>query len=92
MIDSIKDESVELIFRVQPVKKEQSRRGIFDSSQQELIHQEKFAFEDREKEEKTPFSPAKNKITPHQRQASKVGRNEPCPCGSGKKYKKCCGK
>lgn len=22
----------------------------------------------------------------------KVGRNEPCPCGSGKKYKKCCGK
>ena len=25
------------------------------------------------------------------RNASKVGRNEPCPCGSGKKYKKCCG-
>jgi uncharacterized protein YecA (UPF0149 family) len=22
---------------------------------------------------------------------SRVGRNEPCPCGSGKKYKKCCG-
>jgi len=22
----------------------------------------------------------------------KVGRNEPCPCGSGVKYKKCCGK
>jgi SWIM/SEC-C metal-binding protein len=21
-----------------------------------------------------------------------VGRNDPCPCGSGKKYKKCCGK
>ena len=25
------------------------------------------------------------------REARKVGRNEPCPCGSGKKYKKCCG-
>jgi len=25
------------------------------------------------------------------RQQPKVGRNEPCPCGSGKKYKKCCG-
>jgi uncharacterized protein len=25
------------------------------------------------------------------RTAFKVGRNEPCPCGSGKKYKKCCG-
>jgi uncharacterized protein YecA (UPF0149 family) len=22
----------------------------------------------------------------------KIGRNEPCPCGSGKKYKRCCGK
>lgn len=26
------------------------------------------------------------------REEKKVGRNEPCPCGSGKKYKKCCGK
>lgn len=26
------------------------------------------------------------------RQGKKVGRNDPCPCGSGKKYKKCCGK
>jgi uncharacterized protein len=25
------------------------------------------------------------------RNASKVGRNDPCPCGSGKKYKRCCG-
>jgi len=27
---------------------------------------------------------------PAQRRASKVGRNDPCPCGSGKKYKNCC--
>ncbi|MFA4875048.1 MAG: SEC-C metal-binding domain-containing protein, partial [bacterium] len=26
------------------------------------------------------------------REAPKIGRNDPCPCGSGKKYKKCCGK
>jgi preprotein translocase subunit SecA len=26
------------------------------------------------------------------REAPKVGRNDPCPCGSGKKYKNCCGK
>ncbi|MGZ3647656.1 MAG: preprotein translocase subunit SecA [Syntrophales bacterium] len=26
------------------------------------------------------------------REAKKVGRNDPCPCGSGKKYKKCCGR
>jgi preprotein translocase subunit SecA len=29
---------------------------------------------------------------PQQRKSKKVGRNDPCPCGSGKKYKKCCGK
>lgn len=28
---------------------------------------------------------------PAQRATPKVGRNDPCPCGSGKKYKKCCG-
>ena len=27
-----------------------------------------------------------------QQQMAAVGRNDPCPCGSGKKYKKCCGK
>ncbi|WP_417401992.1 SEC-C metal-binding domain-containing protein, partial [Hominenteromicrobium sp.] len=26
------------------------------------------------------------------RSGEKIGRNEPCPCGSGLKYKKCCGK
>jgi preprotein translocase subunit SecA len=29
---------------------------------------------------------------PVKREAKKVGRNDPCPCGSGKKYKKCCGR
>lgn len=29
--------------------------------------------------------------TPYRRENPKVGRNEPCPCGSGKKFKKCCG-
>ncbi len=30
--------------------------------------------------------------TPYRREAPKTGRNDPCPCGSGKKYKKCCGR
>ena len=33
------------------------------------------------------LNPPKSKTT-----EKKVGRNEPCPCGSGNKYKKCCGK
>ena len=32
------------------------------------------------------------KAAPFVRTEQKVGRNEPCPCGSGKKYKQCCGK
>ncbi|MFS0784554.1 SEC-C metal-binding domain-containing protein [Bacillus sp. 1P06AnD] len=37
------------------------------------------------------LAPAKQGTAP-QAKSDKVGRNEPCPCGSGKKYKKCCGK
>ncbi len=32
-----------------------------------------------------------DKVTPIQADAA-PGRNDPCPCGSGKKYKKCCGR
>jgi len=34
---------------------------------------------------------ASGKRKPDRRPGSKLGRNDPCPCGSGKKYKKCCG-
>ena len=30
--------------------------------------------------------------TPYKRKGEKIGRNDPCPCGSGKKYKNCCGR
>ncbi len=33
-----------------------------------------------------------NRVTTVRRDAVKVGRNDPCPCGSGKKFKKCCEK
>ncbi len=31
-------------------------------------------------------------VDPYRRETPKVGRNDPCGCGSGKKYKKCCGR
>jgi len=34
---------------------------------------------------------ASARTSEHRRSTPKVGRNEPCPCGSGKKYKRCCG-
>ena len=39
-----------------------------------------------------PHFPASSPATPILREAPKIGRNDLCPCGSGKKYKKCCGK
>jgi preprotein translocase subunit SecA len=33
----------------------------------------------------------RERTQPVVRQGKKIGRNDPCPCGSGKKYKKCCG-
>jgi preprotein translocase subunit SecA len=40
-----------------------------------------------------PSGPQRNaapKPIPRTASGEKVGRNDPCPCGSGKKYKKCC--
>jgi preprotein translocase subunit SecA len=37
-------------------------------------------------------APESARVSPVKRQGSKVGRNDPCPCGSGKKYKRCCGR
>ena len=48
--------------------------------------------EARPKETPMMFSHGDGEAQPKQRQKKKVGRNDPCPCGSGKKYKKCCGK
>lgn len=47
------------------------------------------------KQEETPTIPNKSQSapnTPIKNQGPQVGRNDPCPCGSGKKYKNCCGK
>jgi preprotein translocase subunit SecA len=35
--------------------------------------------------------PSEDKPATFKRTTRKVGRNDPCPCGSGKKYKQCCG-
>lgn len=39
---------------------------------------------------RTRLAQAKPPMSPANQNQSKVGRNEPCPCGSGKKFKKCC--
>ncbi|MDI6856693.1 MAG: DUF1186 domain-containing protein, partial [Candidatus Thermoplasmatota archaeon] len=43
-------------------------------------------FQPEKKVKTKPFKPLETKS-----KRKKIGRNDPCPCGSGKKYKKCCG-
>ena len=42
--------------------------------------------------ETAPKTNQTEKAQPIVNDGPKVGRNDPCPCGSGKKYKNCCGK
>jgi preprotein translocase subunit SecA len=42
--------------------------------------------------EETQEEKKQDKAVPFTRNGQKVGRNDPCPCGSGKKFKNCCGK
>jgi preprotein translocase subunit SecA len=76
MISRIKEETLGILFRIQ----------IEEPKKIDHLRQPK--------EQKLEFSggegPAKPK--PVQRKTQKIGRNAPCPCGSGKKYKKCCGR
>ncbi len=57
---------------------------------EKLVHHERAEF--RKKDSTWYFFDGKM-VGPGQvrRDTPKVGRNDPCPCGSGKKYKKCCG-
>jgi len=42
-------------------------------------------------EDRIAYAMAGARPEPYERAAPKIGRNDPCPCGSGKKYKRCCG-
>jgi preprotein translocase subunit SecA len=85
MIASIREGIVELIFKTK-IKPPEEEVGVFVESAKNFIHSQYSPLSKKEKAQ-TPVSKA-----PAQTQAKKVGRNDPCPCGSGKKYKKCCGR
>jgi len=108
MTEHIKDEVVELVFKVQTVQ-EEAPKGIFFGQPQEFLHPETQRFggkmpgkdapsQSPEMDAEGPIPgmppgpPQQEKPTTYKREGKKVGRNEPCPCGSNKKYKKCCGK
>jgi preprotein translocase subunit SecA len=84
MILSIKEDIVDTVFKTKIAIPEETI-GVFEQAPKNYIHSEYSSLnKDEEKIEAKPAAP--------QLSIKKAGRNEPCPCGSGKKYKKCCGK
>ncbi len=81
MINLIKEGVVDLFFKtsIKPAEK----TGVFSESPKKFVHSQ---YTPLAKDNKNSVA-----VLPEQ-ESNKVGRNELCPCGSGKKYKKCCGK
>jgi preprotein translocase subunit SecA len=77
MIGRVKEETLAILFRIQ-IARPSEMEHFRQPRQQDLI----FSGSGDEPQKKKPVK----------RSAKKVGRNAPCPCGSGKKYKKCCGR
>jgi preprotein translocase subunit SecA len=96
MIDRIKEETIEYLYKVKAVKEEKTP-AVFDVSHQHLVHEEKSQFDGVKSSHSEEGAQSYEGQLPEQaaatykREEPKVGRNDPCPCGSGKKYKKCCG-
>jgi SEC-C motif domain protein len=64
-------------------------RARFKKDGELMVHHEQSNF--RREEGLWAYVDGKMNPKGKPRRVEKVGRNEPCPCGSGKKYKKCCG-
>ncbi|MFH0877194.1 MAG: preprotein translocase subunit SecA, partial [Candidatus Omnitrophota bacterium] len=102
MMMRIKEEIVQLVFRMQAVE-EKPVKGVFSSLPQRTEHKEYSSLsEEAVLERRARMAQAEGgdgesgegvvpKASPVRHQGPKVGRNDPCSCGSGKKYKKCCG-
>ncbi|MCM8761116.1 MAG: preprotein translocase subunit SecA [Candidatus Omnitrophica bacterium] len=100
MISRIKEETIEYLFKIKTVREDKAPpAAVFDFSRQQLLHEEKGQFQGVSAGEDGLSQAVSyggqlppHKLTTYKREEPKVGRNDPCPCGSGKKYKKCCGK
>ncbi|MGB1984439.1 MAG: preprotein translocase subunit SecA, partial [Porticoccaceae bacterium] len=93
LLENIKHETIRYLSHVQVSSQEDVDRIEQQRKNQALNHQYQHAqlneLNDSE-DETNQNSP--DSVKPVLRSGPKVGRNSPCPCGSGKKYKQCCGK
>jgi preprotein translocase subunit SecA len=85
MLELLKSEVTNVLCRVQVRTEEdvdavEEQRRKADAAQKEYQHESSDQLSEQEQKDSMI------------RNQAKVGRNDPCPCGSGKKYKQCCGK
>ena len=96
LLDEINRETLKTLFRI-PVEEEPTRPGGRQPQRVSLTHQDATGMGFAHGVEASPapdtVAAASEGGPPRQRpiRVQKVGRNDPCPCGSGKKYKKCHG-
>ena len=88
MMDQVYMDVAKNLFRI-TINRIVSLEELLASMPQEMRHQTMEQFGIAEPEEEAPQEEVH--FTFH-RETPKVGRNDLCPCGSGRKYKKCCGK
>ncbi|HPW55475.1 MAG: preprotein translocase subunit SecA [Thermoanaerobaculaceae bacterium] len=86
MMDRIEDQAVQYMFKLELSRVVPDRRRAAPVRESKA---EASALQGERQEAK--HSPGSGSPTTVRRQEPKVGRNDPCPCGSGKKYKKCHG-
>lgn len=90
MLESIEDRVTDIIFKVH-LEAGARARNVWNVSA--TSHDEVGQFAMAERQRAAAQAPqGETKVKQIKLEKPKVGRNEPCPCGSGKKYKKCCGK
>ncbi len=97
MIAAIKEETVRFCYNVsirtsterkQVMSGGEARKADYDDAQSGAASAEAAG----EPQQQMNVPPREQKPETFKRTEAKVGRNDPCPCGSGKKYKNCCGK
>ena len=83
MLDRIKKDTVEKLFAVQIAKEKEAQ-------EMKLERKQTFTLSRGESAQSAGRETEEGKGVTFRREGKKTGRNDPCPCGSGKKYKKCC--
>ncbi len=88
MLDSIRDDVVRVLLTVQVQSPEQVEQAVEIDAPMQNVQYHHFDYD----EALASQNNSANRQEPARNALPKVGRNDPCPCGSGKKYKLCHGK